>query len=232
MAQTKTGSPVCNICGGTDFGPGPGGRSSQSGKPPQCLACLSLERHRTARAAISKLRTDDFKTFNVLQISQDRCVESGWFAEHYISVYGTDTSIDIQKIDRDTGTYDLVICNHVLEHVPYDNAALLELCRIIKDDGFVFLTFPDPANIASTKDWGFPREDLHGHYRLYGRDVEDLLRTHLPNRWVLCQSVLDPATDVPDLVYFLAKTSKGAIRVVEKYPDADVICRPTSDLLW
>lgn len=167
----------------------------------------------------------------MLQISADRCVESDWFAKHYVSVYGTETSIDIQKIDLPTGSYDLVICNHVLEHVQYDNAALLELSRVTKDDGFVFLTFPDPANIETTTDWGFPREDQHGHYRIYGRDVEDMLTTHLSHRWVMCQSVADPATGVEDLVYFLAKTSKGAFRVIEAFPDSDILCRPTADML-
>ena len=58
FSKTKTGGPdadtawprelisVCDICGGTDFGPGPMGRVSRSGDNPLCLACGSLERIR------------------------------------------------------------------------------------------------------------------------------------------------------------------------------------------
>ena len=228
MAEHQIAASLCNICGGDKFGPGPGGRSSLNGRLPQCKSCLSLERHRTARAAILDLRTDEFQNFNVLQISQDRCVEPDWFAQHFVSIYGTETSLDLQKIDRPSSVFDLVICNHVLEHVQYDNAALQELCRIIKEDGFVFLTFPDPANIANTVDWGFPREDQHGHYRIYGRDVENMMREHLGHRWVLSQTVADPATGVDDLVYFLAKSSAGVRRVIGKYPNAAIICKPAA----
>lgn len=227
METMLTQSSVCNICGGAEFGPGPGGRSSRSGHPPQCRSCLSLERHRTARAAMVELMTDEFSRFNVLQISEDRCVEPDWFSSHYVSVYGTSTSLDIQDIHRPSSTFDLVICNHVLEHVADDRAALRELTRVIKDDGFVFLTFPDPANRPVTSDWGFPREDQHGHYRMYGRDVEDLFRDTLSHRWVVSQEVADPATGVNDLIYFLAKTDAGAKRVLDCYSDAQIICRPT-----
>ena len=228
MEQYQAHSSACNICGGVEFGPGPGGRSSRSGHPPFCNSCRSLERHRTARAAIIELWSEQFAKFDVLQISQDRCVEPDWFAKHYVSIYGTETSLDLQDIHRPTGTYDLVICNHVLEHVADDRAALVELTRVIKDDGFVFLTFPDPANRATTTDWGFPREDQHGHYRMYGRDVEDLFRETLPHKWVICQNVSDPVTGVGDLVYLLAKTDRGVARLLEGYPDAEVICRPTN----
>ena len=173
------------------------------------------------------LSTEEFKTFNVLQISEDRCVEPDWFGQHYVSVYGTSTSLDLQDIYRPSGTYDLVICNHVLEHVENDRAALKELTRVVKKDGFVFLTFPDPANRPVTTDWGYPREDQHGHYRMYGRDVDDLFRETLTEHWVLAQNVADPVTGVNDLIYFLANSATGAKRITDHYPDAEIICRPT-----
>lgn len=217
---------ACDICGCTEFGAGPGGRMSRSGLPPRCTRCQSLERHRVARAAFDILRDDDFKHFSVLQFSQDRSAEPSWFASHEVSVYGGKLSLDLQKIDRPDDTYDMVICNHVIEHVPDDAAAMRELVRVIKPTGFVFLTFPDPANIAKTNDWGFPRADQHDHYRIYGRDVEDRMRANIPNCWIMTSTVSDPVTGVRDLIYLLSKTPKGAARSIGRLPEIKIVTMP------
>lgn len=75
------------------------------------------------------------------------------------------------NIDRPNAFYDLVICNHVLEHVKDDAAALLEMVRVVKFSGFLFLSFPDPERRPTTVEWDAPRDDQHGHWRVYGRDV-------------------------------------------------------------
>ena len=217
---------ACNICGGASFAGGPNNRMSKTGRPPRCTSCQSLERHRAARATISLLHDADFCDYRVLQVSNDRCAERDWFSSFEVSVYGTDTSIDLQKIDRGTGTYDMVICNHVMEHVPYDNSALNEMSRVIKASGFVFLTVPDPANISITSDWGYPREDQHGHYRVYGRDIEDRLRRYIPHRWVLSLDTEDPVTNVQDMVYFILKSAVGVARILSKLPNSKVVSKP------
>jgi SAM-dependent methyltransferase len=217
---------ACNICGNATFGGGPGNRVSRSGKLPRCSSCQSLERHRAARAAFDLLNDDDFAEFDVLQFSRDRSAEASWFRSYEVSEYGSKTSLDLQKIDRPTGRYDMVICNHVMEHVPYDNAALNELTRVVKTNGFVFLTFPDPANIARTTDWGYPRKDQHYHFRIYGKDVEERFKAYIPHRWVLRAPIADPATGVDDLIYFLAKSHVGALRVMGRVPNTVVIQRP------
>ena len=222
---------TCNICGGKSFAGGPNNRMSQNGTPPRCETCQSLERHRVARSALSQMRTDKFLEMDVLQFSMDRCVEDDWFKSRFVSVYGTETSLDLQKIDRETGQYDLLICNHVIEHVKYDNAALNEMCRVIKDDGLVFLTFPDPANVKETSDWDYPKEEKHGHYRIYGEDVVDRFLAYIPHRWVLSEIIADPVTGVDDQVFFLTKSSAGSFAVLEKFPNATVINRPDYKLI-
>jgi predicted SAM-dependent methyltransferase len=109
---------------------------------------------------------------SALQISEDKAINPGWFASLELSVYGGSNSIDIQNIDRLDQSYDIVICNHVLEHVKNDMEALQNLMRIASQHGFLQLSVPDPVRRSQTADWGYPNWTQHGHYRLYGKDVD------------------------------------------------------------
>ena len=86
--------------------------------------------------------------------------------------------IDITDIPFDADRFDVILCIHVLEHIPDDHKALSELFRILKPGGWAILqspidrqrreTFEDPT-IVSPKE----RERLFGqrdHVRVYGRD--------------------------------------------------------------
>ncbi len=213
----------CNICDNNTFGGGPGGRMSISGLPPRCEKCQSLERHRAYRGVFEELRDESFKEKTFLQFSQDRTVESDWFASHEVSIYAGDNSLDLQKIDRDSHHYDIVMCNHVLEHVPYDNAALNELFRITKEDGFVFLTVPSPTLQEQTTDWGFPKEEQHGHYRIYGRDFEGMLKRYLPHAYILLVTAEDKVTKTKDVVFLLCHSEVGVKNIMSKRSDALVL---------
>jgi hypothetical protein len=103
-----------------------------------------------------------------------------------------------------------VICSHVLEHVADDIAGLRELIRITSKHGFVFMAVPDPINRAVTADWGYPEERQHGHYRLYGRDIQERFRKAIPACPVISHRTLDPVTKVEDLVYFIFRTQETA----------------------
>jgi 2-polyprenyl-3-methyl-5-hydroxy-6-metoxy-1,4-benzoquinol methylase len=46
------------------------------------------------------------------------------------------------KLPAEDGSYDLVICSHVLEHVPDDNYLLSEIKRVMKPDGIALLNIP------------------------------------------------------------------------------------------
>ncbi|MCF6204916.1 MAG: class I SAM-dependent methyltransferase [Methylococcaceae bacterium] len=197
---------ICNICGNNSFLAGPNGRMSATGVPPRCEKCQSLERHRAYKDIFKNLIDQSYKEKSFIQFSPDGTVEPDWFASYEVSTYGGENSLDLQKIDRDSHSYDIVMCNHVLEHVPYDNSALNELLRITKRDGFVFLTVPSPATQLKTTDWGYPKEEDHGHYRIYGKDFEKILKSYLPHAWILSVDAIDPVTESLDVVYFLLHT--------------------------
>lgn len=92
-------------------------------------------------------------------------------------------SIEIEKIDITAIPYrsehfDIVICNHVLEHVPDDGLALSEIHRVLKPGGYAILQTPYSSVLSSTlSDPGIASDQqrllLYGqedHVRLYGND--------------------------------------------------------------
>src|ERR1039458_994370 len=89
--------------------------------------------------------------------------------------------IDLMAIPFQNGTFDVAICNHVLEHVPDDAAALRELRRVLRPGGCAVLQTPYSRRLTHTfcdsgidtdelRLWFYGQED---HVRLYGRDLFD-----------------------------------------------------------
>ena len=217
---------ACNICGATDFGLGPGGRHSVTGRKPYCVRCGSLERHRFIREIFLKLKDINFEAARVLQFSRDPSIDGGWFRDLEVSIYEGENSLDLMRIDRASASYDIVICNHVLEHVRYDNAAMVELLRIVAPLGFLFLTFPDPARRERTVDFDAPDAQQHDHWRIYGRDVVERFRRYLPETWVLSTAAWDPVTGATDVAYLLTQDAVTADRLRQRLPLVEIACSP------
>jgi SAM-dependent methyltransferase len=210
---------ACNICGGTKFKLGPLGRSSITDLPPVCVQCGSLERHRVFRALFNQFRSPDFKALSCLMFSMDRSVAAGWFGSFRYSVYGTDNSLDLQDIALPNEAFDVVICNHVLEHVPRYEMALKEIVRVLSRRGFAFISFPNPHYRKETSDWGFPKE--HGHYRVFGSDIEAKLPAILPGVGILRVVAKDPVTETEERAYIVSKSDE----VLDRVTDKGVRCR-------
>lgn len=81
---------------------------------------------------------------------------------------------DIQKLSFKDQSYDLVLCNHVIEHVPDDDAAFSEINRILKNSGKAIITIP--GDFRREKTIYFNSLENNGHYRDYGLDVIDKMK--------------------------------------------------------
>lgn len=91
--------------------------------------------------------------------------------------------IDILAIPYETESFDLVIANHVLEHVTDDLQAVAEIHRVLKPGGYAILQ--TPYSLKPHHTWSDPGIDtdiarLHAygqedHVRLFGRDIFDRL---------------------------------------------------------
>lgn len=87
--------------------------------------------------------------------------------------------VDMLDMPFDEGTFDLVIANHVLEHVDDELKALAEIRRVLKPGGHAILQTPYSAKLHHT--WQDPgidtdaaRLEAYGqadHVRLFGRDI-------------------------------------------------------------
>lgn len=93
--------------------------------------------------------------------------------------------MDVTAIPYAEGTFDWVICNHVLEHVPDDAAALREMCRVMKPGGWAVLQTPFARKLDTTREneegvaTEAARREFYGqedHVRLYGTDLFGRIR--------------------------------------------------------
>ena len=78
-----------------------------------------------------------------------------------------------QNIDYESDSFDLILCNHVLEHVPNDYKALKELYRILKHSGIAIITVPGNWCLEEIIEYDYP--DGNGHYRDYGLNFISVL---------------------------------------------------------
>jgi SAM-dependent methyltransferase len=198
----------CNVCGGREFAPGPAERLSIRGLPPRCLGCGSLERHRVARHVIATIRVPHlFARYRLIRFSADPIVEESWFETSELSIYGGDNSCDLQSIDRPDGSYDVILCSHVLEHVRDDTKAISELARILSKEGFLLVIVPRTGQGKITADWGFPDPQRNFHYRGYGRDFDSKLVAMVPDAFVAAIEVPDPVTGDSKRLHLITKSA-------------------------
>ena len=92
--------------------------------------------------------------------------------------------IDVTALPFADASFDWVICNHVLEHVPDDVRALAEIWRVLRPGGGAILQTPYAAALEASVEnpeivSAAQRLEFYGqedHVRLYGRDLFERIR--------------------------------------------------------
>jgi SAM-dependent methyltransferase len=151
-----------------------------------CPSCLSLERHRLIWLYL-KEKTNFFSTkLNVLHIAPEHCFMKLFEKQHGDRYITADiesplakVKMDIHQIPFGENHFDVVLCNHVLEHVKDDINALSEIKRVLKPGGWAILQVPffSPVPEVTFEDNSITdpreRERIFGqddHVRIFGRD--------------------------------------------------------------
>ncbi len=150
-----------------------------------CPNCLTLERHRLLWLYL-KQKTDFFTAnLKVLHIAPEqpfikrfRSMENLDYTTADLVSPLADVKTDIRNMVFDDNKFDVVICNHVLEHIDKEQQALKEILRVLKPGGWAILQVPmdyskektyEDDTITSRAE----REKIFGQYdhlRLYGND--------------------------------------------------------------
>ena len=185
----------CNCCGGIFRSFMPYGHVTVRPNA-RCPRCFSAERQRMVLHYL-RHRTEVFTApMSVLHFAPEAGIERHLracarlrYTTADLDGSRADVAMDITDIPHATGTFDLVLCSHVLEHVPDDRKAMREICRVLKPGGrLVILEFATPpsslvraGNSFYTKcvmplTAGLIARDRTGAYRYLPRSIETFLQ--------------------------------------------------------
>ncbi len=153
---------------------------------------LSLERHRLLWLYL-KNETDLFsKSQRLLHFAPEQAFYKRFKRLQHIEYTTTDLNSPLAEVKADIcmlpfpdNSFDVILCNHVLEHIPDDTKAMQELYRVLKTGGWGVFQIPqdlkrdktfEDNSIIDKKE----RAKIFGQYdhvRVYGRDYFDKLRS-------------------------------------------------------
>ena len=156
-----------------------------------CPYDLTLERHRLMWVYL-KNKSNFFtaEKLKVMHIAPEQCFYSEFKKQNNLE-YTTgdllsplaDIHFDLHKIPLEDNQYDVIFCNHVLEHVEDDHKCMTELHRIMVSGGWGIFQVPiDTSRIETYEDASIvsPEERekhfwQYDHVRLYGLDYQKKL---------------------------------------------------------
>lgn len=153
---------------------------------------LSLERHRLLWLYL-KNETNFFTSINkVLHFAPEQAFYKRFKKLQNLDYTTTDLNSPLADVKADIcnlpfkdNSFDIILCNHVLEHIPDDTKAMKELYRIMKPGGWGIFQIPQDLN----RDTTFEDDSItdkkerakifgqYDHVRIYGRDYFEKLRS-------------------------------------------------------
>lgn len=156
-----------------------------------CYRCHSRDRERLLYAfLIEDLKLPTNKNISILHIAPEPKLSQVLIKQNFkeyicgdLFTKGYDYPVHVQNMNVlnlpfEDNYFDLLLCNHVLEHIPEDIDAMKEIFRVLKRGGDALLQVPISKNSPATvEDFTIEdhkkREELFGqfdHCRIYGQD--------------------------------------------------------------
>lgn len=186
-----------------------------------CPNCLTLERHRLIWLFLEK-ETNFFTQKNkMLHIAPEqpflkrfkKLANLDYITADLESPLA-DVKTDIQDMPFNDNEFDIVLCNHVIEHIENEQVALKEVFRVLKPEGWAILQVPLDASLNKTYEnptIKSPEErekhfGQYDHVRLYGNDYPERLKIAGFEVKIYCPEQLTTAQNVEK--YRLEKNEK------------------------
>ncbi|GHD33744.1 class I SAM-dependent methyltransferase [Parahalioglobus pacificus] len=160
----------------------------------------------------------------VLQFAPDNTLVPDNFLSYTSSTYKGENSLDMMHTGLADSTFDLIVSNHVIEHVPDDLKALSESLRLVGKKGIVHVCAPTPADTPETVDWGFPDSQKTQHYRNYGADMGCRLLECDPKLNCFAVFGIDSITRVSDVVFFFSRDNSRLNDFLARLQAAGFMC--------
>jgi len=157
------------------------------GYRPNCICpfCGSSDRSRHVYLYLKNKTNIFHEKVKILHVAPELELKKAFLSNPKINYVSVDIEpnlamiqMDITNIQFEDNEFDVIICNHVLEHIPNDRKAISELFRVMRKGGFAILQIPISFSIEKTledptADTPELREKTFGqqdHVRIYGRD--------------------------------------------------------------
>jgi SAM-dependent methyltransferase len=201
----------------------------------RCPHCGSNDRARLLLLYLKSTECFGAKKLRVLEIGPDRHLAfalserpnieylcGSLYPEDFADIGGR--KIDVTDIPFDDNSFDVLLCNHVLQQVPDDKKAMREVSRVLKPEGWGILQVPLAAKLTTTledlrADSSRNRRKRFGstlHVRIYGGDYALRLReqnlsveeTH-PVKGGWCKDAGRYAT-IPEETIFVVRKARSA----------------------
>ena len=155
-----------------------------------CPYDLTLERHRLMWLYLKKSTFFKDDNLKVLHVAPEQCFHPIFKKQKNLDYITADIvspiadlHFDLHDIPLKENSFDVIFCNHVLEHVEDDHQCIKELYRVMKKGGWgIFqvpidynnkITYEDPKIISpNDREKHFWQKD---HVRLYGLDYPNRL---------------------------------------------------------
>ncbi|MGB3149550.1 MAG: class I SAM-dependent methyltransferase [Maribacter sp.] len=152
---------------------------------------LSLERHRLLWLYLKNETTFFTAPSKVLHFAPEQAFYKRFKKLKHINYTTTDLNspladvkADICNLPFEDNMFDVILCNHVLEHIPNDIKAMEELYRILKPNGWGIFQIQQDINRQETFEDNSitdkkERAKIFGQYdhvRIYGMDYFEKLR--------------------------------------------------------
>ena len=152
---------------------------------------LSLERHRLLWLYLTNETNFFTSKKKVLHMAPEQCFLTRFRKLNHDYVTAdidspiADVTADIINLPFNDNSFDVIFCNHVLEHVQDDTRAMKELFRVMKKGGMGIFQVPQDLNRNVTFEDNSitnPKERAkifgqYDHVRVYGKDYFDKLRS-------------------------------------------------------